>query len=111
MDGVSLGDRLLQQVQCGRRQHRDYENTTVGLPSSGFPVNEKQTVSTSAWATKNNKLSQPNPHVQVDEFWKVYNGNLMATTAWCSNTVDVTAGWTRSTLNKGQFPTSGDRQR
>ena len=43
--------------------------------------------------------------------WKVYQANLDGDNRMVFNTVDVTAGWTRSTLNKGQFPTAGDRQR
>ncbi|MCV5682611.1 BamA/TamA family outer membrane protein, partial [Escherichia coli] len=44
----------------------------------------------------------------MDQFWNIYSqdgSNLDFVT------VDVTAGWTRSTLNKGMFPTAGERQR
>lgn len=112
VDGVSLGGRLYyNEFSAADANIVDYENTTIGFRlSSGFPVNENNRLDFSL-GYENNKLSQPNPYVQVDEFWRVYSGNLDGDNRLVFNTVDVTAGWTRSTLNKGQFPTAGDRQR
>ena len=38
--------------------------------------------------------------MRVDEFWKVYQANLDGDNRMVFNTVDVTAGWTRSTSTR-----------
>ncbi|MGL4932399.1 MAG: outer membrane protein assembly factor BamA, partial [Aeromonas sp.] len=46
--------------------------------------------------------------VQTEAFWNEYAPGQDEVKF---TTVDLTAGWTRSTLNKGMFPTAGSRQR
>ncbi|MGL5031073.1 MAG: outer membrane protein assembly factor BamA [Aeromonas sp.] len=135
VDGVSLGGRVYYNLfRADDADIVDYENETIGFRlSTGFPVNEFNRLDFST-GIESSKLSRPsfNPSkfnecikdnneedcydqwndsrqsVQMDQFWDTYSsdGDKLD-----FNTVDVTAGWTRSTLNKGMFPTDGDRQR
>lgn len=135
VDGVSLGGRLYYtDYKAADADIVDYENETLGFRlSSGFPVNEDNRLDFSS-GIENTRLSRPSfrtsqfqdcvdddsvsdcwdefldsrQSVQMDEFWDAYSGDGSSMDFW---TVDVTAGWTRSTLNKGMFPTDGNRQR
>ena len=89
----------------------DYENTTIGFPSLQRLPGQREQPSRLQPGLREQQALPAQPLLQVDEFWKVYQANLDGDNRMVFNTVDVTAGWTRSTLNKGQFPTAGDRQR
>ncbi|PJG58533.1 outer membrane protein assembly factor BamA [Aeromonas cavernicola] len=137
VDGISLGGRVYyNQFRADDADIVSYENETVGFRlSSGFPVNEYNRLDFST-GIESTKLSRPTfnansyqqclkdnetnssfcwdqwndsrQSAQLDEFWNLYSqdgANLDFVT------VDLTASWTRSTLNKGMFPTAGDRQR
>ncbi|ENY72523.1 outer membrane protein assembly factor BamA [Aeromonas diversa] len=138
VDGVSLGGRVYyNQFRAKDADIVDYENETVGFRlSSGFPVNEENRLDFST-GVESTKLSRPSfneanyqqcvkdnngdpngwcwnefnnnrQSVQMDQFWDQYSTDGQNLDFL---TVDLTAGWTRSTLNKGMFPTAGDRQR
>ncbi|MGL5949475.1 MAG: outer membrane protein assembly factor BamA [Aeromonas sp.] len=138
VDGVSLGGRVYYNLfSADDADIVEYENETLGFRvSSGFPVDEHNRLDFSV-GIEQSKLSRPefsqakydeciedndgDPNgycwedfndarqsVQMNEFWDLYSkdgDNLDFLT------VDFTAGWTRSTLNKGVFPTQGERQR
>ncbi|MGL5320611.1 MAG: outer membrane protein assembly factor BamA, partial [Aeromonas veronii] len=139
VDGVSLGGRVYyNQFRADDADIVDYENETIGFRlSSGFPVNEFNRLDFST-GIESSKLSRPTfneskfneciadnkpsadntycydlwndnrQSVQMDQFWDLYAKGEDSVEFV---TVDLTAGWTRSTLNKGMFPTAGDRQR
>ncbi len=139
VDGVSLGGRVYyNQFRADDADIVDYENETIGFRlSSGFPINEFNRLDFST-GIESSKLSRPTfneskfneciaentpsadntycydlwndnrQSVQMDQFWDLY---AKGENSVDFVTVDFTAGWTRSTLNKGMFPTAGDRQR
>ncbi|TNI95597.1 outer membrane protein assembly factor BamA [Aeromonas veronii] len=138
VDGVSLGGRVYyNQFRADDADIVDYENETIGFRlSSGFPVNEfnrldfstgiessklsrptfneakfKECIGSDGVDENNNCYNQWNDNrqsVQMDQFWDLYAKGEDSVEFV---TVDLTAGWTRSTLNKGMFPTAGERQR
>ncbi|MDO2947000.1 outer membrane protein assembly factor BamA [Aeromonas simiae] len=112
VDGVSLGGRVYYNKFSAKDANIvDYENETIGLRvSSGFPVNETNRLDFSV-GVEQNKISQVNAYLQIQKFWDIYADSSDSSGRVKFDVVDFTAGWTRSTLNKGMFPTSGDRQR
>lgn len=141
VDGVSLGGRVYyNQFRADDADIVDYENETIGFRlSSGFPVNEFNRLDFSV-GIENSRLTQPRFNQdKFNQCMNDYGGNLEDAKEYCFDvwednqqsvqteafwneyapgqdevkftTVDLTAGWTRSTLNKGMFPTAGSRQR
>lgn len=112
VDGVSLGGSLYYRKFDARDANvGDYDSTLYGVRAmSGFPINEDNSLNFSV-GYEHNTLgrSRDKNYDQLNEFWKLHNdqvdgGNISF------DTFDVTAGWTRNTLNRGYFPTAGNRQ-
>src|SRR5699024_8972397 len=89
----------------------DYDSTAYGARvMSGFPVNEDNSLNFSA-GYEHNDLSKPrDSYVQLDDFWEQHGVDSNSNDDLKFDTFDISAGWTRNTLNKGFFATSGNRQ-
>ncbi|ART78845.1 outer membrane protein assembly factor BamA [Oceanisphaera avium] len=113
VDGVSLGGRVYyRKFEARNANLADYDSTLYGVRAlSGFPINEDNSLNFSV-GYEHNTLGKPsanNTYDQLNDFWALHSdqqsGNDLS-----FDTFDVTAGWTRNTLNKGYFPTAGNRQ-
>ncbi len=111
VDGVSLGGRIYyRQFEAADANLADYDSTIYGVRAlSGFPIDEDNRLNFSAGFEHNTlgKPSEDNSYDQLNRFWELHGGTDDEISF---NTFDVTAGWTRNTLNRGYFPTAGNRQ-
>ncbi len=111
VDGVSLGGRIYYRSfePDDDLGSIDYESTTYGVRGlTGFPVNENNSLNFSA-GYEHNTLSQPTePSIQLNDFWLDNGADPKDKISF--DDFDITAGWTRNTLNRGIFPTAGSRQ-
>ncbi|WP_375055468.1 outer membrane protein assembly factor BamA [Zobellella sp. DQSA1] len=112
VDGVSLGGRLYyRKFEARNANLADYDSTSYGARVlSGFPINETNSLSFSA-GFEHNTLGKPEEsYLQLDDFWTLHGENVDSNNEISFNTFDLSAGWTRNTLNRGFFPTAGSRQ-
>ena len=110
-DGVSAGGRLFySEFEAGEANIVDYNNTTYGIRGNlGFPVNEYNRLNFGT-GLERNKISQLKSYAQVQQFWDIYKSQLEDDGSVSFDTLDLTANWTRNTLDRGQFATSGSYQ-
>ncbi len=111
VDGVSLGGRLYyRDFEADDANLADYDSTVYGARVlSGFPINETNSLNFST-GFEHTTLGRPDDddsYVQLDDFWDLHGGTDDDISF---NTFDITSGWTRNTLNRGYFPTAGNRQ-
>ncbi|WP_445397403.1 outer membrane protein assembly factor BamA [Zobellella sp. An-6] len=112
VDGVSLGGRLYyREFEARDANLADYDSTTYGARIlSGFPINETNSLNFST-GFEHNSLGKPeDSYLQLDDFWVLHGENVGSENEISFNTFDISAGWTRNTLNRGFFPTAGSRQ-
>ena len=112
VDGVSLGGRIYYREFDARDANlADYDSTLYGVRAlSGFPVNEDNRLNFSV-GYEHNTLGKPtDSYDQLNDFWTLHSNKLSGNDEISFDTFDITAGWTRNTLNRGYFPTAGNRQ-
>nr|WP_188630401.1 outer membrane protein assembly factor BamA [Oceanisphaera marina] len=112
VDGVSLGGRIYyRQFDARDANIADYDSTLYGVRAlSGFPVNEDNRLNFSV-GYEHNTLGKPSDsYEQLNDFWALHGDKVAGSNEISFDTFDITAGWTRNTLNRGYFPTAGDRQ-
>lgn len=107
-DGVNGGVRIYyDKFEAGEANIVDYTNTTYGIRfNSGFPVNEVNRLGFSVgW--ENNGISQLQSYEQLRTFWDIYGSQQNSEGGADFQNFDITASWTRNTLDKGQLATQG----
>lgn len=107
-DGVSGGGRIFyDKFEAGEANIVDYTNTTYGVRlNAGFPVNEVNRLGFSVgW--ENNGISQLKSYEQLKQFWEIYGSQLDSDGAVNFQNFDISAKWTRNSLDKGQMATQG----
>ncbi|WP_409420576.1 outer membrane protein assembly factor BamA [Pseudaeromonas sp. ZJS20] len=111
MDGVSLGGRAYYtKFEAGNANLVDYNNETLGVSATfGYPINENNRLEYGL-GFENNKLSQLKSYAQIRKFWSLYAGSTDSQGRVVFNNINFTSSWTRNYLNKGMFPTAGNRQ-
>lgn len=112
VDGVSLGGRVYyRQFDARDANLADYDSTLYGVRAlSGFPINEDNSLNFSV-GYEHNTLGKPSDsYDQLNDFWALHSDQVSGSNEISFDTFDMTAGWTRNTLNKGYFPTAGNRQ-
>ncbi|GAA3535186.1 outer membrane protein assembly factor BamA [Zobellella aerophila] len=112
VDGVSLGGRLYyREFEADDANLAAYDSQSYGARlQSGFPIDEVNSLNGSI-GYELNKLGRPeDSYVQLDDFWDLHGENIDSTDKISFDTFDVSGGWTRNTLNRGVFPTAGNRQ-
>lgn len=110
-DGVSLGGRIYySDFDAGNANLINYDNTSYGVSATlGFPVNEINRVSLGV-GYQFNELSNLQAYDQVIDFYRKYGDPSDPDGQVDFNTYSFNAGWRRSTLNRGTFPTAGDNE-
>ncbi len=107
-DAVSLGGQIFyNEFDAGSANLEQYRSKTYGVGATlGFPINEYVRVSFGV-NYKNETLSVQNSYDQIESFYDLYadeDGRLKF------ETFDFTAAISRSTLNRGTFPSDGSSQ-
>ncbi|RJG49070.1 outer membrane protein assembly factor BamA [Motilimonas pumila] len=110
-DGVSLGGRIFYtDFEAAEANIVDYNNTTYGIRGTlGFPVNEYNRLNFGV-GYERNKISQLKAYLQIQQFWDIYESQVEDNGSVTFDTIDFTGSWTRNTLDRGQFATSGSYQ-
>ncbi|EKE69209.1 surface antigen (D15) [Gallaecimonas xiamenensis 3-C-1] len=111
IDAISLGGRLYySDIDYGSAYLEAYDQSSWGLNTTfGFPVNEYNRLNFGI-GYKNSKLSSINSHDQALRFYKVYSDQDILDGKIAYDEVELTAGWSRRTLNRGTFPSAGSSQ-
>jgi len=112
VDAVSLGGQIFYQAyDAGRANLQDYNNKTYGLGLNwGFPVNEYIRVGFGV-GYKNNEITSLQTYEQIQTFYDLHADPDDPGAQLAFQNFDISANISRSTLNRGTFPTAGSSQR
>ncbi len=111
VDAVSLGGQIYyQEYDAGNANLIEYNNKTFGLGVNwGFPINEVVRVNFGlGW--KYNQISQLRAYEQIQQFYNIYTDPKDIGAQLAFKTLDFNVGLSRTTLNRGTFPTAGSQQ-
>ncbi|MGJ8693301.1 MAG: outer membrane protein assembly factor BamA [Thalassotalea sp.] len=111
IDGVSLGGNLFySEFDAGNANLVQYNNKTYGLGLTwGFPINEYVRISLGT-GYKHNGITQLQSYEQIQQFYDLYSDLENPDSGLEFDSFDFNAGISRSTLNRGTFPTAGSMQ-
>lgn len=111
IDGVSLGGNMFYtEFDAGNANLVQYNNKTYGLGLTwGFPINEYVRISLGG-GYKHNGITQLQSYEQIQQFYDLYSDFENPDSGLEFDTFDLNAGISRSTLNRGTFPTAGSMQ-
>ncbi len=111
VDGVSLGGNIFyQEFDAGNANLVEYNNKTYGVGMTlGFPINEYVRLSFGL-GYKNNGITRLETYEQIQKFYEVYSDPNDPDGGLSFENFDVSASISRSTLNRGTFPTAGSQQ-
>jgi len=112
VDAVSLGGQIFYQAfDAGNANLQDYNNKTYGLGLNwGFPINEYLRVGFGI-GYKNNEITSLETYEQIQTFYDLHADPNNPDAPLAFQNFDVSANISRSTLNRGTFPTAGSSQR
>lgn len=107
-DGVSLGGNIFYQaIDGGRQNTQRFNRNSYGIASDlGFPINEYNRINFGVGFT-NTGISQFNQFEQIRGFYQRYADPQNPEGSLNFKTFDLTASWSRVTLNRGVYPTAG----
>ena len=105
-DGISAGGNIYwSEFDAGQANLEQYNNKSYGIGFDlGFPINPISRISLGV-AFRHSDISQLNAYEQVTPFYDVYQTAGDGKISF--NNFELTAGWSRSNLNRHTFPTSG----
>ncbi|MGL5147423.1 MAG: outer membrane protein assembly factor BamA, partial [Plesiomonas shigelloides] len=111
-DGVSLGGNIYwNEFDANEANLERYKNSAYGVAlSSGFPINEYNRLNFGV-GYRHNTISEISPYEQALRFYDIYRDSDNPNADLSFNNFELSAGWYRSTLNRGTFPTDGSSQR
>ncbi|WP_298775519.1 outer membrane protein assembly factor BamA [uncultured Shewanella sp.] len=110
-DGVSLGSSLSwSKFDASSANLEAYNNESYALSSfSGFPINETNRLN-GGITLRHNTISQVAEYDQALQFYEIYGDQNNTDSSLSFNNVELSLGWSRSSLNRGTFPTNGSSQ-
>ncbi|MEW6991271.1 outer membrane protein assembly factor BamA [Colwelliaceae bacterium 6441] len=110
-DAVSLGGTIFyNEFDAGNANLVEYNNKTYGLGVNfGFPVNEYVRVNF-GFGYKHNGITRLQTYEQIQSFYELYSDPDNPDEGLEFENFDVTAAISRTTLNRGTFPTAGSSQ-
>ena len=105
-EGISGGANIYwSEYDAGSANLARYNNNSYGIGFDvGFPINPVSRVSLGL-SFRHNDISELNTYEQLKPFYKVYGGKNNGDIAF--DNFELSASWSRSTLNRATFPTSG----
>jgi outer membrane protein insertion porin family len=111
VDGISLGGTVFyNEFDAGRANLVQYNQKSYGLGLNlGFPINESVRVNFGA-GFKSNGITRLQTYEQIQTFYDIYSDPFNPDGGLNFNTYDLSASISRSTLNRGTFPTAGSEQ-
>ncbi|MGX9460988.1 outer membrane protein assembly factor BamA [Shewanella sp. A14] len=111
-DGVSLGGSIYwNEFDANEANLERYKNKSYGVAlNSGFPINEDNRLN-GGIGYRHNTISEISAYEQALRFYNVYRESDDANSDLSFDNFELNAGWYRSTLNRGTFPTDGSSQR
>ncbi|OIM99932.1 outer membrane protein assembly factor BamA [Idiomarina sp. MD25a] len=112
-NGVSLSGQLfLSEFDAGRAENLiRYNQRTYGVSTNvGFPVDEINSFSFGV-GYKRQEVTNVDGYEQIRKFYQAFLDPQSPDSGVGFDIYDFTAGWSRVTLNRGTFPSSGSSQR
>ncbi len=112
-NGVSLsGQVFLSEFDAGRAENLiRYNQRTYGVGSTiGFPVDEINSFSFGV-GYKRQEVTNVDGYEQIRKFYQAFLNPESPDSGVGFDIYDFNVGWSRVTLNRGTFPTSGSSQR
>lgn len=111
IDGVSLGGSIsYTEFDAGSANLEEYKSKTFAVGATlGIPLDEYSRLS-AGLTYKHNMLSQLGAYEQVRDFYDTYADPNDPDGALKFDDFEIGLGWSRSTLNRGTFPTAGSSQ-
>ncbi|WDD97684.1 outer membrane protein assembly factor BamA [Thalassomonas actiniarum] len=111
VDGVSLGGQIYyNEFDAGSANLEKYENQTYGIGVNlGFPIDEYVRLNFGV-GYKSNGITRLQSYEQIQSFYDIYSNPDKPDEKLTFETFDLSASISRSTLNRGTFPTAGSRQ-
>lgn len=110
-DGISLGGQLAySNYDASKVNLVSYSRKTVTVgPTLSWPVMENNRISVGL-AYKNIEISQLQNYEQINKFSEAYIDPDNPDAKFKFESVEASIGWSRSTLNRGVFPSAGSSQ-
>ena len=111
VDGVSLGGQIFfQAFDAGSANLEDYNNKTWGIGLNwGFPINEYVRLNFGV-GYKHNEITSLESYEQIQDFYDLHSDPDNPDAALAFKNYDASIGISRSTLNRGTFPSDGSQQ-
>ena len=111
VDATSLGGQIyFSEFDAGQANLVDYNNKTYGIGANlGFRVDEYLRLSFGI-GYKHNGITRLDAYEQIQKFYDIYSDPLHPDAALEFETIDLNTALTRTTLNRGTFPTAGSQQ-
>ncbi|WP_416305666.1 outer membrane protein assembly factor BamA [Neptunicella sp. SCSIO 80796] len=112
IDGISLGGSVFYtEFDAGSANLVQYKSKTYGVGINfGYPVNQFNRLNFGV-TYKHQEVSQLQRYEQIRNFYDVFADPENPDASLTFDTFQLSAGWYRSTLNRGIFPTAGSSQR
>jgi len=110
-DGVSLsGQVFLSEFDAGNAENLiRYNQSTYGVATSlGFPISRTSRLNFGL-GYKNQEITNVESYEQVRNFYNAYRDINNPDAAIGFNIYELSAGWSRVTLNRGTYPTAGSQ--
>jgi outer membrane protein insertion porin family len=111
VDAVSLGGNMYySEFNAGNANLVEYNNQTYGVGLNlGFPINEYVRLNFGV-GYKHNGITRLQTYEQIQQFYEIYSDPNDPDGGLEFKSFDLTAAISRSTLNRGTFPTDGSSQ-
>jgi outer membrane protein insertion porin family len=111
VDAVSLGGQIFYQAfDAGNANLVDYNNKTYGIGLNwGFPINEYIRINFGV-GFKSNEITSLETYEQIQTFYDLHTDPNDPGAQLSFKNYDVSASISRSTLNRGTFPSAGSQQ-
>ncbi|WOT04234.1 outer membrane protein assembly factor BamA [Shewanella youngdeokensis] len=111
-DGVSLGGSIFwSEFDADEANLEAYKNSSYGISAtSGFPINEYNRIN-GGIGYRHNEISEISAYEQAVRFYNIYRDSDDPNAGLGFDNFELTLGWSRSTLNRGTFPSDGSSQR
>ncbi|WP_394200385.1 outer membrane protein assembly factor BamA [Shewanella waksmanii] len=111
-DGVSLGGSIFwNEFDAQEANLERYKNSSYGIAvNSGFPINEYNRIH-GGLGYRHNSISEISAYEQALRFYNIYRDPDDPNADLAFDNFEMNIGWSRRTLNRGTFPSSGSSQR